>query len=158
NDGTAARVASVMWGAVMLDAAWNTPKYLGTVEFLADNKLKFIPTNNMTGKTNPVPYDGSDYDSAVDGAPLALVFNLSQNYPNPFNPTTMISYTIPAASEVRLSVYDILGREVAVLVDENKTAGAHEVLFDGMSLSSGLYFYRLQAGDQVKTQKMMMLK
>jgi hypothetical protein len=69
---------------------------------------------------------------------------LEQNYPNPFNPTTGIRFQIPGVSEVRLSVYDLLGREVAVLVNGRMGAGAHEVTFDGSALPSGVYFYRLQ--------------
>ncbi|HDQ45544.1 MAG TPA: hypothetical protein ENN17_08630, partial [bacterium] len=66
NDGKG-RQASISWGAVMLDNNWNRPKYLGTVQFLADNKLQFIPTNNMTGTTNPIPYDGTPFYMRIDG-------------------------------------------------------------------------------------------
>jgi hypothetical protein len=160
NDGKARRQASIMWGAVMRDAVWNTPKYHGTVKLLADNKLEFIPKNNMTGVTNPIPYDGSDYTGVEykEAPTLPKVFSLEQNYPNPFNPTTTISYSIPSASEVHLAVYDILGRELMVLVNEKKEAGNYSVTFEGKSYVSGLYFYRLRAGSYVKTQKMMMLK
>ena len=150
-----------MWGAVMLDAVWNTPKYHGTVKFAADNKLQFIPKNNMTGVTNPIPYDGSDYPPVgiIEEAPLVLkVFSLEQNYPNPFNPTTTISYSIPSDSQVHLTVYDMLGREVMVLVDERKEPGNYSVIFDARNYASGIYLYRLKAGSYVKTQKMLMLK
>jgi hypothetical protein len=66
-------------------------------------------------------------------------FALSQNFPNPFNPTTAISYQLPAASDVRLSVFDLLGREVAVLVDERKAPGSYEVQFDAAAMASGVY-------------------
>ncbi len=72
-------------------------------------------------------------------------FCLAQNYPNPFNPGTTIRYELPTLSEVRLSVYDVLGREVSVLVNERRNAGSHEVRFDASQLSSGVYFYRMQA-------------
>jgi len=158
NDKHPNRTASLMWAAVLLDAAWKNPKYLGTAKFAADNHLQLIPTNNMTGKTNPIPYDGT-FPAAVEKQPAVVnQFSLSQNYPNPFNPTTMINYSISATSNVRLTVYDILGKEVATLVTGKKTAGEYQVAFDGTNLSSGIYFYKLQCGNNTKTQKMMMLK
>ncbi len=160
NDNTTGmRDASVQWAAVLLDAVWNTPKYCGTVEFLADNQLEFIPTNNMTGVTNDIPYDGSDYvgvEEAASGVPMR--FSLAQNYPNPFNPTTRIAYEIPSVSKVRLIVYDVLGREVATLVDEVKKPGTYETTFDGKKFSSGVYFFRLEAGSRTQVKKMMILK
>jgi hypothetical protein len=69
--------------------------------------------------------------------------NLNQNYPNPFNPSTTIKYELPKSSMVRLNVYDILGREVSMLVNDRKNAGSYQVKFDGAGLSSGVYFYRL---------------
>ena len=74
-------------------------------------------------------------------------FTLYQNYPNPFNPSTVVGFQIPAFDHVRLIVYDLLGREVAVLVDEPKAAGRHEVRFNAAGLASGVYTYRLSAGD-----------
>ncbi len=92
-----------------------------------------------------------------------LSFKLEQNYPNPFNPTTKIKYSIPFvetghAPSVQLKVYDILGIEVAALVNENKPAGNYEATFNASSLSSGVYFYKLQAGSFVETKKMILLK
>jgi M6 family metalloprotease-like protein len=74
-------------------------------------------------------------------------FEVLQNYPNPFNPTTVVRYRLPVASNVKLSVFDLLGREVAVLVNERKAPGSYEAQFNASGLSSGVYFYRLQAGD-----------
>jgi hypothetical protein len=85
-------------------------------------------------------------------------FTLAQNYPNPFNPTTVISYQLPVNSEVRLEVYDMLGRNVATLVDGRVAAGRHTVNFDASNLSSGVYLYRLQAGSQIMTRKLTILK
>ncbi len=85
-------------------------------------------------------------------------FQLLQNYPNPFNPTTVISYRLPIVSNVRLVVYDLLGREVSVLVNERKSSGSHEVKFDGSGLASGIYFYRFQAGDFLQTKRLVVLK
>jgi hypothetical protein len=85
-------------------------------------------------------------------------FALKQNYPNPFNPSTTIMFEVPKSSVVRLSVYDLLGREVSALLNERRDAGVHEVEFEGSNLASGVYFYRLQTGDFVQTKKLMILK
>ena len=85
-------------------------------------------------------------------------FSLLQNYPNPFNPSTIISWQLPASSYVTLKVYDILGREVATLVNEEKTAGNYKVPFDAKNLASGIYFYRLKAGNYISVKKMILLK
>jgi subtilisin family serine protease len=85
-------------------------------------------------------------------------YNLNQNYPNPFNPSTKISWQSPVGSWQTFKVYDLLGREVATLVDEYKPAGRYEVEFDASNLSSGVYLYRLQAGEQYFTKKMTLIK
>jgi len=91
------------------------------------------------------------------GASDSLVFQ-SQNTPNPFNPATMIHYTLPAQSRVRITVYDLLGREVCTLVDAVREAGEHQVQFDASELPSGMYFYTLTAGGYTRTQKMLLVK
>ncbi|MAO64564.1 MAG: alpha-amlyase [Balneola sp.] len=85
-------------------------------------------------------------------------YRLMQNYPNPFNPGTVISYQLADNSDVTLKVFDMLGREVAMLVNERKSAGSYQVNFDASKLSSGMYIYRLQAGGKVFTEKMMLIK
>ena len=85
-------------------------------------------------------------------------FSLGQNYPNPFNPETAIRYALPKAGEVRLTVYDMLGHEVVVLVDGLQSAGFHTVRFDGSDLSSGPYVYRLQGGDKIFIRTMILVK
>ncbi|MCJ7554924.1 MAG: T9SS type A sorting domain-containing protein, partial [Ignavibacteriaceae bacterium] len=85
-------------------------------------------------------------------------FYLMQNYPNPFNPTTIIKYDLPEDSKVKLIVYDILGNEVAVLVEEEKPAGSYEITFNGEGLPSSVYFYSMQAGDFHQVKKMILLK
>ena len=85
-------------------------------------------------------------------------FVLSQNYPNPFNPSTAIKFDIPKSSPVKLSVFDVTGREIEVLVNENLSAGSYSVSWDAGKVSSGIYFYRLTAGDFVQTKKMMLIK
>ncbi len=90
-------------------------------------------------------------------------FSLDQNYPNPFNPSTKIKYTIPSAGTsvmkfVQLKVYDVLGNEVAVLVNKEQAAGNYEIEFDASNLSSGIYFYKLTSGSFVETKKMLLMK
>ena len=87
-----------------------------------------------------------------------LKFALEQNYPNPFNPTTKIKFTIPQNGIVKLAVYDILGRKVADLLNRKMKAGKYTVNFNAANLASGVYFYRLQAGNHISTKKMMLLK
>jgi len=89
-------------------------------------------------------------------------YSLSQNYPNPFNPRTIISYQLPIANNVTIKVFDVLGKEVATLVDEYRNAGSYEVEFNSVSSvknpASGVYFYQIKAGDFSETKKMMLLK
>ncbi|MCZ7610242.1 MAG: T9SS type A sorting domain-containing protein [Ignavibacterium sp.] len=85
-------------------------------------------------------------------------FRLEQNYPNPFNPMTTIQYQLPQDSKVILKVYDILGSEVAALVNEEQKAGYKEVKFNAVNIASGMYVYRLQAGNYISTKKMMLLR
>jgi hypothetical protein len=86
-------------------------------------------------------------------------FALEQNYPNPFNPSTVISYQLPvAAGHVSLKVYDVLGREVATLVNEQKAPGNYEVKFDGSKLASGVYIYRIEAGKFSDAKKLLLIK
>lgn len=103
-------------------------------------------TNKLTGIGND------------QGSLIPTEFRLEQNYPNPFNPSTTIEYSIPQAGLVTIKIFDILGREVTTLVNEEKQRGNHEVKFNGSNLSSGIYFYRLQAGSFVETKKMLLLK
>jgi hypothetical protein len=94
---------------------------------------------------------------------LPTEFDLRQNYPNPFNPQTMIEYALPKSAHVTIEIYNLLGQKVNVLVDEDQRAGRYQVDWDGKDkdggeLASGIYFYRIQAGDFVKCKKMIMLK
>jgi hypothetical protein len=130
--------------------------------------------DNMFGSVNePSPgnlhWMNADYfgtailsaDSGVevsDENPIPTEFKLLQNYPNPFNPITTINYSIPQQSNVTIGVYDFIGKEVALLVNENKPAGSYSVKFDGTNLSSGLYLCRLQSGVFLQTKKILLLK
>jgi len=128
------------------------------------HNYSFTDRNAQPGVTyyrlKQVDYDGTfEYSPEVEvtiAAPLA--FNLEQNYPNPFNPSTNIAYSIPENGNVRLSVYNVVGEEVAVLVNETKAAGNYTVEFNASNLPSGVYLYKLQAANSVQTRKMMLLK
>jgi hypothetical protein len=94
-----------------------------------------------------------------DGKEIPAEFSLSQNYPNPFNPTTRIGFGVSGlGARVKLAVYDLLGREVAVLMDERSEPGRFEVQFDASGLASGVYYYRLCAGSFVATKKMLLVR
>jgi hypothetical protein len=86
------------------------------------------------------------------------VYTLSQNYPNPFNPTTNIRFSIPKAGLVTMKVYNVIGQEVASLVNEYKEAGTYNVDFNGVNLTSGVYFYSISSGDFTSTKKMILMK
>ena len=94
--------------------------------------------------------------STVNGLPTE--YSLAQNYPNPFNPTTKISFSIPKQGLVTLKIYDVLGKEVMTLVNEQKNIGNYEVTFDGATLSSGAYFYRIESGNFMNIKRMILIK
>ena len=110
-----------------------------------------------------IPTRAGDDDGAPDGdgrvePELPVAFGLAQNYPNPFNPSTQISFSIPEQAHVRLAVYDLLGREIAVLVDQVREPGSYQAGFDAPGLSSGIYLYRLDAGGFAFTRRMTLVK
>ncbi|HKL14449.1 MAG TPA: T9SS type A sorting domain-containing protein, partial [Balneolaceae bacterium] len=94
----------------------------------------------------------------VNGLSIPRDFRLGQNYPNPFNPSTTIEFDLPIQSSVRLAIYNIMGQEIAVLVDEVRVAGSHSVSWDASKIASGLYLYRLHAGNKTIDRKMILLK
>jgi hypothetical protein len=113
-------------------------------------------TIGSMGYIDYLTFTGPSSVEQISGLPKDI--NLSQNYPNPFNPSTKIEYSIPEASFVQLKVYDILGNEVATLVNEEQSAGTYRADFSGNDLASGLYIAKLQAGNYSKTIKMSLLK
>ena len=119
-----------------------------------------LSSGNYEYRLKQIDFDGSyEYSNIVEvevNAPLQ--FALSQNYPNPFNPSTQIEYTIPEDGYVSLKVYNALGQEVANLVNGIQKAGSHDVTFNASSVSSGVYYYRIESGENVSVKKMMVIK
>jgi Secretion system C-terminal sorting domain len=114
------------------------------------------PTSGLI--TGSIAWGNDDVTSVEKLETVPERFSLKQNYPNPFNPSTKIEYSITEPSFVRLNVYDILGNEVAVLVNENHTAGNFRYNFDGSDLASGAYIVRLSAGERIETMKITLMK
>lgn len=116
------------------------------------------PTTGVITNSASISWNGPLVTDVQQISGLPQDFSLKQNYPNPFNPSTNIEYSIPEASFVELKVYDVLGNEVAALVNEEQAAGTYKADFSGSGLASGLYIAKLQAGNYTKTIKMSLLK
>ena len=130
---------------------------------------KRLAANNFYGalSSNELYVDNYCYDPNANwtltgvtqnGNTVPTEYTLSQNYPNPFNPSTKINFAIPTTGLVTMKIYDVLGKEVATLVNETKVAGTYSVNFDGTNLSSGVYFYRIEANDFVAVKRMVLIK
>ena len=115
---------------------------------------RIVPSNYINSLTNPLyTATGISTDSKT-----VYSFELFQNYPNPFNPATEIKYSLPEAADVKLLVYNVIGQQVASLINSNMQSGIHRVTFDGSDLPSGIYIYRLQTSYYTQTRKMILLK
>ena len=132
----------------------NSPKEYSFTDKTAENSGKYFY------RLKQVDVDGQfEYSPEIEvtfGAPAK--FELFQNYPNPFNPTTNIRFTLPEAGNVKLAVYNLLGQKVADLVNQNMEAGFHNITFDGSKLTSGIYIYRLESGNNIMIRKMQLVK
>ena len=145
----AVRVSTTLPSGKMWDSAVQVQN--GKAEFsVPDAALKY--------KIEAVALPSQVTGVKSDAKNIPAKFSLNQNYPNPFNPTTTIGYSLPKAAPVSLKIYDILGREVANLVNEEKPAGSYQVNFDASKLASGTYIYRLTAGSFSQIKKMILLK
>jgi hypothetical protein len=164
--------------ATSSDGITNWTKYNGNPVFTTtpgswDQTWAEFATVVLRGDTLHAWYDGSNNvnplrighatsplvaASVESGIIIPVSYLLAQNYPNPFNPSTAIRYELPHASRVSLKVYNTLGQEVSTLVNENKSAGVYTLQFDAGNLASGVYFYRIQAGDFVATKRLLLLK
>ena len=185
--GTSAATDTIpeIWGSFrrITDASWSAPQNLSQTPDYAELLLHVAPILRSNGGSSYTAFLGRTYEDGVTAYPpadanrsvfyagtatiilgvkelpgLPTDYVLQQNFPNPFNPSTKIQYSIPKESFVTLKVYDVLGREVASLVNEVQKAGNFEADFNGSELSSGVYFYRLQAGEFVSVQKMTLMK
>lgn len=122
-------------------------------DHMSDDLGKRVTFNNMSVEAQRMPVSIRE-----DGQEAPDRFELEQNVPNPFNPKTEIRWTMDVGRRARLSVYDLLGREVIVLADGVYAQGRHSVRFDASNLASGVYIYRLESGGQVETRKMVLIK
>ncbi len=170
----------VMPGNIMLDPRLrapgppgnNNPRDLNVTETERQQLIAFLETLTGTNVyldekwSNPFDSDGNlvvipEMTTGIETDEASLVenFTLEQNYPNPFNPSTTIAYQLPEAAIVHLTVYDVLGRKVATLVNQRQNAGRHEILFNADGLNSGIYFYHIRIGQQIlETRKMLLAR
>ena len=127
--------------------------------YFYEDDISEISVTKILYRLKQMDFDGTvSYSDEVEVVTQPFNYALLQNYPNPFNPETIIKYEIPQISNVKIEVFDVLGRVVKVLVDEQKTAGRYEIKFDASSLASGIYYYRIKANEFVQTKKMMLIK
>lgn len=133
-------------------------KYRAHIVYLADLTTGVGPFDNVL-TDNPIVYTTFDIDVvSADNTPVVNSFELGQNYPNPFNPSTRITYSVAERTNVSIKVFDMLGKEVATLVNEVKDAGSYDVNFNASNLSSGMYVYTITAGNFTASKKMMLMK
>jgi hypothetical protein len=162
-----AKASNIFWQVAGQVALGTTTQMKGTI--LCQTQIAFSTGARLTGKAlaqSAVTLDANSVTTGVAPIENGLVpmrFSLSQNYPNPFNPSTVISYQLPVSSQVTLKVYDVLGNEVATLVNGRQEAGNYTVPFSAISgntstFASGVYFYRLEAGSFVSTKKFVLMK
>jgi hypothetical protein len=145
------------WETIGFVAGKGTTTEFRIIHFI-DNSITLTIT--LFYSLKQIDFDGSfEYSNIIEveiGLPTQFI--LEQNYPNPFNPVTTISWQSPVGSHQVLKVFDVLGNEVATLVDEFREAGRYEVTFDAINLASGIYFYELRAGAYFQSRKMVVLK
>jgi Secretion system C-terminal sorting domain len=147
---------------------YDNPNYIVDCNGIETGEYYFRLITEVTGESNPsltniekdnITLEKANYKNVgFRGTTLPMEYALAQNYPNPFNPSTTIRYQIPQDGFVTLKVYDILGSEVAILVNEEKTSGRYEVNFNASSLASGVYIYRLTSGNFTASKKLLLLK
>lgn len=144
------------WSSIGFAAGYNTTTETHNYQFI-DNQ---ILSNKYYYRLKQTDFDGTfEYSNIVEiDIKTINEFSLNQNYPNPFNPSTKISFTLPHSTNVTISVFNMLGEKITELLNEVKSAGTYDINFDGNGLSSGMYLYRLEAGDFISTRKMTLIK
>ncbi len=176
NTGDTTQIGNTGFTAVTNDIAFDENGTLYGIIGWGSQPGQLIEINTTTGEGTLIgdigfdnimglAYNAGNVSSVNDAEQLPIVFSLEQNYPNPFNPSTKIKYSIPASVNidggnvlVQLKVYNILGKEIATLVNEQQSVGTYEITFNAVGLPSGVYFYRIQAGSFVETKKMILMK
>ncbi|MBK7158141.1 MAG: T9SS type A sorting domain-containing protein [Ignavibacteria bacterium] len=129
-------------------------------ELIKTSKPKNISEHINKMNSNIEKVFGINYDNSVNAKKgiIPIEFNLSQNYPNPFNPTTNLEFQIPKSQFVTLKIYDLLGKEIVTIVNENLNTGTYRYKFNGSNLASGVYFYKLVASDFTAVKRMVLVK
>jgi len=161
NNGTAVGQQGNILRTTDGGTTWTSQHIVETTTHL--QSVSFTDANNGTavgdlGTILRTTNGGATFVEEEVSNEIPMEFLLSQNYPNPFNPSTTIRYSVPQNTNVMIKVFDVLGNEVATLVNEEKATGSYEANFNAKGLSSGIYFYKLQAGSFIETKKMILLK
>ncbi len=152
---------NVSTSAIAYKGNFNNSPGIGQLVYLGFPFETIIGKENRSNLMNTVMnYFGMDEPVNVENeiSSLPLTFELNQNYPNPFNPETIISYSLPVESKVRLEIYNLLGERIALLINTEQKAGKYKISFDGSKLASGIYLYRIIANDFIQTNKMVLIK
>jgi hypothetical protein len=158
-DDTASFIDNNLFNGVRIYCG-NNPSFSNDIHYryriVAVDKYNYesVPSDFVYIKGHPIQPDNFIYSNTE----TPIYFSLAQNYPNPFNPNTIIKYSVPKAVNVKLTVYDILGKEVAVLVNETKQPGFYEAEFNASGLATGVYFYKIEAGKFNSVKKMILVK
>jgi len=147
------------------EASWETLGFVnGHGNSNSPKEYSFVDLNPLSGNVSyrlkQIDTDGKfEYSAVIEiKNTLSIKYVLEQNYPNPFNPTTVISYSIPKSSHVSVKVFDVLGNTITTLVSKNQEVGSYKVTFDATALRSGIYFYKISAGEFTSIKKMMLIK
>jgi hypothetical protein len=139
----------------------------GTVIRTSETESGYIVSTSYDGKSafnfparsiTTLSFSGALITSVDNKSIMPVEYSLSQNYPNPFNPSTTIGYSLAKESFVQLKVFDVLGREIKTLIDEKESVGTYNVHFDAKGINSGVYFYKIIAGDFTQSNKMIVIK
>ena len=151
------------YAVLSIDVNGTETAFAGTYTTAASGvgNINTIVLNQLapTTLTSEGIFEITNYATGIDDdGQLPVEFSLEQNYPNPFNPSTRIAFELPTAATVKLTVFNLAGQEVAKLVNEQRNAGRHEITFEAGNLPSGIYFYRIQAGNYISTRKMMLVR
>jgi len=146
------------WVRIGFSEGYGTTTELKEYSYIDD--ISTITATSLSYRLKQIDYDGSyEYSEEVlVDNPAPVDFALQQNFPNPYNPATTITYNLPIKSKIDLVVYNTLGEILIQLVNAEKEAGQHSVEFNAIGLPSGIYFYKLQAGDFIETKKMVLLR